>query len=124
MISCATAFGANAVNGVVTRTIARIRLTGKMAHDALVCPPPVSACDYPARRLALCAVHAQLSRRRRSARRARSRCLIRDGAAMGVQVRAGVRPRTSPQTPAANVAMASRRDGRDDCGPAVLAVAS
>ena len=25
--------------------------------------------------------------------------------------------------PSANVAMASRRDGRDDCGPAVLAVA-
>ena len=34
-----------------------------------------------------------------------------------------VRPRTSPSTPAANVAMASRRDGRDDCGPPVLAVA-
>jgi hypothetical protein len=28
--------------GLVTRTVARIRLTGKMAHDHLVCPPPVS----------------------------------------------------------------------------------
>src|SRR5271169_4696737 len=56
--------------------------------------------------------------------RARFRCLIRDGAAVGFEVRAGVRPRTSPQTPAANLAVASRRGGRDDCGPAVLAVAS
>ena len=32
-------------------------------------------------------------------------------------------PRTSPSTPASNVAMASRRDGRDDCGSAILALA-
>ena len=32
-----------------------------MAHDDLVCPPPVSACDHPPRRLALCAL--QLSYR-------------------------------------------------------------
>ena len=91
--------------GVVTRTIARIRLAGKMAHDDLVCPPPVPPCDHPARRLALCAFHAQLSRRRRSARGARSGCLLRNGAAMGIEVRAIVRPRTSPSTPSANVAM-------------------
>jgi hypothetical protein len=30
------------------REVARIRLTGKMAHDDLVCPPPVSARDHPA----------------------------------------------------------------------------
>ena len=35
---------------------------------------------------------------------------------MGLEVRAVVRPRTSPLTPAANGAVASRRDGRDDCG--------
>ena len=29
----------------------------------------------------------------------------------------------TPSTPAANGAVASRRDGRDDCGPAVLALA-
>ena len=40
-----------------------------------------------------------------------------------LEVRAIVRSRPSPSTPSANVAMASRRDGRDDCGPAVLAVA-
>src|SRR5271166_3423747 len=109
--------------GLVTATVARLGSQGKMADDDLICSPPVSACDHPARRLALCAFHAQLSRRRRSARGARSGCLLRDGAAMGFEVRAVVRPRTSPSTPAANFAMASRRDGRYDCGPAVLALA-
>ena len=54
--------------GSVTTTVARRGSPGKMADDDLVCPPPVSARDHPARRLALCAFHAQLSRRRRSAR--------------------------------------------------------
>ena len=54
--------------GSVTATVARRGSPGKMADDDLVCPPPVSARDHPARRLALCAFHAQLSRRRRSAR--------------------------------------------------------
>ena len=54
-------------NGFVTATAARRGLPGKMADEDFVCPP-VSACDHPARRLALCAFHAQLSRRRRSAR--------------------------------------------------------
>ena len=35
-----------------------LRLSGKMAHDDLVCPPPFSACHHPARRLAVCAFHA------------------------------------------------------------------
>ena len=81
----------------------------KMAHDHLVRPPPVPACDHPAGRLALCPLHAQLSRRRRSARRARSGCLVRDGAAMGFKVRAVDRSRTSPSTAAAHIGMASRR---------------
>ena len=37
--------------------------------------------------------------------------------------RAVVRPRASPQTPSANLPMASRRDRRDHCRPAVLALA-
>jgi hypothetical protein len=45
------------------------------------------------------------------------------GAAIGFEIRAVVRPRASPSTPTANGAVASRRDGRDDCGQAVLAVA-
>jgi transposase-like protein len=42
---------------------------------------------------------------------------------MGFEVRTVVRQRTSPSTPAANGPVASRQDGHDDCGPAVLAVA-
>ena len=45
------------------------------------------------------------------------------GAAIGFEIRAVVRPRASPSTPTANGAVASRRDGRDDCGQAVLGVA-
>src|SRR5580700_3333443 len=56
-----------------------------MVHDDLVCPPPVSPRDHQARRLALCALHAQLSRRRRFARGARSGYLLRNGAAMGFE---------------------------------------
>jgi hypothetical protein len=36
----------------VTATMARFHSMGMMAHDDLVCPPPVPACDNPARRLA------------------------------------------------------------------------
>src|SRR5580704_1187018 len=106
--------------GFVTATMARFHSMGTMAHDDLVCRPSVSAYDHPARRLALCAFHAQLSRRRRSARRAWARCVLRNGAAMGLEVRTIVRPRTSPSTPAAQAAVPSRRNGGDDCGPAVL----
>ena len=45
--------------GIVTGTIRRVGLTGKMAHDDLVCPPPIFSCNHPARRLALCAFHPQ-----------------------------------------------------------------
>ena len=36
-------------------------------------------------------------------------CVLRNGAAMGLEVRTVVRPRTSPPTPAPNIAMASNR---------------
>src|SRR5208283_5881818 len=115
--------GGNTAKGFVTATVARLESAGKMAHDDLVCPPPVPPFDHPTRGLALCSFHPQLSRRRRSARRAWTGCLVRNGAAVGLEIRAVVRPRTSPPTPTANGAVASRRDGRDDCGPAVLALA-
>ena len=62
--------GASAIShdGSVTATVARRGLPDMMADDDLVCPPPFPARDHPARRVALCAFHAQLSRRRRSAR--------------------------------------------------------
>ena len=50
-----------------------------------------------------------------------SMCL-RNGATAGLAVRASIRTGIAPSTPS-DVAMASRRDGRDDCGAAVLAVA-
>ena len=56
-----------ALYGRVTATVARLGLPVKMPHDDLVCTPSVSTCDHPARRLALCALHAQLSRRGRPA---------------------------------------------------------
>jgi hypothetical protein len=86
-------------HGTVTRSVALLGWTGKMAYD-LVCAPSVPPCDHPARCLALYSLHTQLSRRRRSARRARSGCLVRDGATMGLKIRAGVRSRASPSTPA------------------------
>jgi hypothetical protein len=58
----------NLPSGSVTATVARRGLPDMMADDDLVCPPPFPARDHPARRVALCAFHAQLSRRRRSAR--------------------------------------------------------
>jgi hypothetical protein len=48
------AAGKLSLDGSVTATVARCGLPGKMANDDLVCPPPVSARDHPARRLALC----------------------------------------------------------------------
>src|SRR5271156_821193 len=94
--------------GFVTGTVGGRGSPGKLAHDDLVRPPPIPAYDHPARRLALSPFHAQLSRRRGSARGARSGCLLRNGAAMGLEIRTVVRPRTSPSTPAANIALASR----------------
>jgi hypothetical protein len=84
--------------GIVTAMVARPEPADKMAHDDLVCPLPVSPCHHPTCRLALRPFHAQLSRRRRSARGAWSGCLLRNGAAMGFEVWAVVRPRTSPSS--------------------------
>jgi hypothetical protein len=97
---------------LVTRTIVRVPLTDKVAHDDLVCPRPVPSCSHPARRLAVRAFHAQLSRRRRSARGAWARCVPRNGATVGLEVRAIVRPGTSPSTPSANAEAASRWNSR------------
>jgi hypothetical protein len=33
------------LSGLVTRTVARVRLTDMVADDDLVCPPPVPACE-------------------------------------------------------------------------------
>ena len=64
-------------SGFVTGTVAGCGSAGKMADDDLICPPPIPACDHPARRLALPPLHAQLSRCRGSTCGARSGCLLR-----------------------------------------------
>jgi multiple sugar transport system substrate-binding protein len=55
--------GVTPPKGFVTATMACFHSMGTMAHDDLVCPPSVSACDHPARGLALSPFHAQLSGR-------------------------------------------------------------
>jgi DDE domain len=70
-----------------------------VADDDLVCPPPVPACDHPARRVGLRPIDAQLSRRRGFTRGARSGCLLRNGATMGLEVRPSIRPRTRRRRP-------------------------
>ena len=67
-----------------------------IARDELVCPPSVPARGHSARRLALRLRRAQLSRRRR---RAWAGCFLRNVATLGLEVRASVRPRTSPRSP-------------------------
>jgi hypothetical protein len=52
---------ASLFTGSVAARGARRGLSGRMADDDLGCPPPVSARDHPARRLAPCTFHAQLS---------------------------------------------------------------
>src|SRR5208337_162159 len=54
----------NLANGPAIGAVAHFNSAGRTAHDDLVCPPPVLTCDHPARGLALCSLHAQLSRRR------------------------------------------------------------
>ena len=44
------------LGGFVTPTVAHFGMTAKVAHNDFVRPPPVSACDHPARRLALCEI--------------------------------------------------------------------
>jgi hypothetical protein len=47
------------IDGFVARTIARFYLTGKMAHDDLVCPATSSRLQSSGTPLALCFLHAK-----------------------------------------------------------------
>ena len=77
-------------------------------------PTPIPARRHPPRRLALSALHAQLPRRRGTPGRTRPRCFVRDGPAMGPEVRAAIRSKPACQATAAKRPMVSRRDGRLD----------
>jgi len=72
----ATIFGTRPPDGVTPIGDERVR--GRLGE-----PPPLSAADYPARDLALPSLHPELPRRGGSARRARARPLLRNGAALG-----------------------------------------
>src|SRR4028118_678866 len=58
-------------------------------------PPPVPARHHPARDMALPVLHAQLPRRRGPAGRAWSRHFLRNGPALGAEVRSGPRQAAS-----------------------------
>jgi hypothetical protein len=107
-------------SGFVTATMARLHSMGTMAHDDLACPPPVSARDHPARRLALSPFHPQPSRHEDLLAERGLDVSYKTVRRWVLKFGTIVRPGASPSTPAANVVLASRRDGGDDRGPAVL----
>src|SRR6516165_7086133 len=91
---------------------------------AFLSPPPLSAADYPARDLALPSLHPELPRRGGSARRAWARPLLRNGAALGAEVRTCDRPTAAPTSPSAKQPMAFGRDGGADRRQADVSLAS
>src|SRR5215467_14173592 len=74
----------------------------------------LSAGDHPACSLALLALHAELSRRRRTPRRAGARHLLRNRPVLGAEIRTGDRATASPLPSAAQQSLAPRRDGGSD----------
>src|SRR6267154_1311667 len=71
-------------------------------HGSAQLPPPsLPARDHPARDLALSPLHPELPRRRGTAGRTRARHLLRNGAAMGAEVRSGDRATAAPASAAA-----------------------
>src|SRR5437667_12729856 len=79
--------------------------------SALLPPPSLPGRDYPARDLALSPLHPELPRCRRTAGRAWSRHLLRNGAAMGAEVRSRDRATAAPASPSAERPLAPGRDG-------------
>jgi hypothetical protein len=79
--------------------------------SALLPPPSLPARDHPARDLALSPLHPELSRCRGAAGQPRARHLLRNGAALGSEVRSRDRATAAPGSPAAERSLASRRDG-------------
>ena len=108
--------------GLCHATVAHRGMTAKMADDDFARPPPVSACDHPARRLALCAFHASYrdiedllaERGLDVSYETVRRWVLKFGHRSPANFAVGARGQRR---------MASRRDGRDDRGPAVLALA-
>src|SRR3984893_12833170 len=89
----------------------------------LLSPPPLFPGDHPACGLALSALHAELSRRRGTPRRARARYLLRNRPVLGAEIRTGDRATTTPAPSAAEQSLAPRRDGGADRRRANVSVA-
>src|ERR1700731_3549594 len=81
---------------------------------ALLPPPSLPARDHPARDLALSPLHPELPRCRGTAGRARARHLLRNGTALGAEVRSLDRATAAPAAPSAEQPMAPGRDGGAD----------
>src|SRR5258708_38629871 len=104
-----------APEGIVTRKGGRMpRRIGSTNAADLVRPPPVPARRHPARRLAVPALHPELPRRGGSPGRAWRRSLLRDDPALGVEVRARLRPATAARSVAPRFPLAPRRAGGSD----------
>src|SRR5580692_10069738 len=78
---------------------------------ALLPPPSLPARDHPARDLALSPLHPELPRCRGTAGRTRARYLLRNGAAMGAEVRPRDRATAAPASSSAEQSLAFGRDG-------------
>src|SRR5919199_2866688 len=103
----------DALRGIVTRNSGRERTSRVDWADAagLLRPPPVPARGHPARGVAVPALHAQLPGCRGPAGRARARGVLRDGPALGAEVRTGL-CQAAPAAPAeAQPTVAPGRDG-------------
>jgi len=86
--------------GIVTETGSGERNRVGCRHaPAQLSPPSVPARDHPARDLALSPLHPELPRCRRTAGRARARHLLRNGAALGAEVRSRDRATAAPASP-------------------------
>src|SRR5205809_3947297 len=94
--------------GIVTETGSGERNRVGCRHGpAQLSPPSVPGRDHPARDLALYPVHPELPRCRGAAGRARARHLLRNGTALGAEVRSLDRATAAPASPAAERSLAS-----------------
>src|SRR5438034_10428411 len=93
----------------------RARAAGRIASrdgPALLSPPPLPAADHPAGDLVVSPLHPQLSRCGGAPCRTRARYLLRNGAALGVEVRSPARVPAAAEAPATERPVAFGRDGR------------
>ena len=87
--------------------------------SALLPPSSLPARANPTRHLAVSPLHPELSRRRGTAGRTRVRYLLRNGAALGAEIRTGDRATATPVSSAAEQSLASRRECAANARPAM-----